>query len=169
MKKFLFAAVILISAQVVLAQQEVSYDANGRRVAKGFLSRQQLMNDTAFSSWFIPNQQAYTPYKEALQAYKTNKDSINFLVFGGTWCDDTRFILPKFFMFTEAAGISPDRITLVGVDRNKKTIQHLSEIFNITNVPTIIVFKNGKEMGRVVEYGHSGLFDKDLGEILNHR
>jgi thioredoxin-like negative regulator of GroEL len=42
----------------------------------------------------------------------------------------------------------------------------LSEAFGITNVPTIIVMKNGKEVGRVVEYGHTGLFDKDLAEIL---
>jgi hypothetical protein len=26
--------------------------------------------------------------------------------------------------------------------------------------------KNGKELGRVVEYGHYGSFDKELGEIL---
>ena len=67
----------------------------------------------------------------------------------------------------EAAGISQDHITLLGVDRNKKTIQHLSEIFQIINVPTIIVLKQGKEIGRVVEYGKSGMFDKDLGEIIS--
>jgi hypothetical protein len=26
--------------------------------------------------------------------------------------------------------------------------------------------KEGKEIGRVVEYGKSGMFEKDLGEIL---
>ena len=46
-----------------------------------------------------------------------------------------------------------DRVTLIGVDREKKTLSHLSEALNVTNVPTIIVLKNGKEMGRVVEYG----------------
>ena len=33
-------------------------------------------------------------------------------------------------------------------------------------VPTIIVMKNGREIGRVVEYGKYGSFDKELGEIL---
>jgi len=72
-------------------------------------------------------------------------------------------------MLADAAGLSQDRITLLGVDHNKKTIQHLSETFGITNVPTIIVMKNGKEVGRVVEYGHTGLFDKDLAEILSKK
>jgi hypothetical protein len=29
--------------------------------------------------------------------------------------------------------------------------------------------RNGKELGRVVEYGHTGLFDKDLAEILSKK
>ncbi|MBS1655851.1 MAG: thioredoxin family protein, partial [Bacteroidetes bacterium] len=49
----------------------------------------------------------------------------------------------------------------------KKSVSHLAEAFNITNVPTIIVMKDGKEMGRVIEYGKYGLFDKDLEEIFN--
>ena len=76
-------------------------------------------------------------------------------------------ILPKFFSLTDAAGFSPDRITIVGVDRSKKTVHHLTETFGVTNVPTIIVLKEGKEIGRVVEYGKTGMFDKDLGEILS--
>ena len=51
------------------------------------------------------------------------------------------------------------------VDHNKKTVQHLSETFNVTNVPTFIVMKNGKEVGRVVEYGESGEAMKELGKI----
>jgi hypothetical protein len=70
------------------------------------------------------------------------------------------------FSLTDAAGFSNDRITLIGVDRAKKTYSHLTEALNIINVPTIMVMKNGKELGRVVEYGKYGLFDKELGEIL---
>ena len=39
---------------------------------------------------------------------------------------------------------------------------------NITNVPTIIVMKNGKEIGRVVEYGKTGKWDKELAEIVSN-
>jgi thiol-disulfide isomerase/thioredoxin len=106
------------------------------------------------------------PEQHALQAFRANKDSINILAFGGTWCGDTKNILPKFFVLADAAGLSPDRITLLGVDRNKKTIQHLTDAFNVTRVPTFIVLKNGVEIGRVVEYGKTRQFDKELGEIL---
>lgn len=165
MKKILFIAIVMVTAQVVLAQTEISHDASGNKIVKGFITRQELATDTAFT-WFAQNQLNYIPEANALQAFKANKDSINIIAFGGTWCGDTKYLLPKFFVFTDAAGISPERITLIGVDRNKKTIQHLSEAFGITNVPTFIIMKNGKEIGRVVEYGKSGMFDKDLGGIL---
>jgi thiol-disulfide isomerase/thioredoxin len=85
----------------------------------------------------------------------------------GTWCDDSHFIIPKFYTLLDASGFSKDRVTLIGVDRAKKTLSHLAEALNIINVPTIIVMKDGKELGRVVEYGKYGLFDKELAEIIN--
>ena len=143
---------------------EIIQDSEGK-ILKGFVTRQQLSGDSAFK-WFAENQKGYSPYAAALQTLKSNKDSVQFLVFGGTWCHDTQFILPKFFSLSEAAGISQNQITLLGVDRSKKTIQNLSERFNIINVPTIIVLKGGKEIGRVVEYGKTGMFDRELGEII---
>ena len=166
MKKILFFVITLFTTGIVFAQQpEVSRDASGNKVIKGFITKQELVTDSSFA-WFIQNQKDYTPDQNALQALKANRDSINIIAFGGTWCGDTKFILPKFFVLADAAGLPQDKVTLLGVDHNKKTIQHLSEAFNITNVPTIIVMKNGKELGRVVEYGNSGMFDKDLGEII---
>ena len=165
MKQFLLIAAVILSAQIVFAQTEISQDASGNRVLKGFITKQELATDSSFK-WFAENQKGYTPDQNALQLLRANRDSINIIAFGGTWCGDTKFILPKFFVLADAAGLSQDRITLLGVDHNKKTIQHLSEALGITNVPTLIVMKNGKELGRVVEYGHTGLFDKDLAEIL---
>lgn len=165
MKQFLLIAAVVFSAQIVFAQTEISQDASGNKVLKGFISKQELATDSSFK-WFAENQKGYTPDQNALQLLRANRDSINIIAFGGTWCGDTKYILPKFFVLADAAGLSQDRITLLGVDHNKKTIQHLSEALGITNVPTLIVMKNGKELGRVVEYGHTGLFDKDLAEIL---
>ena len=168
MKQVIITALVILSVQMASAQTEVTLEANGTKIVKGFLTKQELATDSSFM-WFAENQKGYTPNQNALQLLRANKDSVNIVAFGGTWCGDTKYILPKFFVLADAAGLSPDRITLIGVDRSKKTIQHLSEAFGITNVPTLIVMKNGKEVGRVVEYGHTGLFDKDLAEILGKK
>ena len=92
---------------------------------------------------------------------------MQFVVFGGTWCEDTQFILPKFFKLQEMAGVADNTISFFGVNRAKKSLASITEAFNIKNVPTIIVMKDGKEAGRVVEYGTTGKWDKELADILN--
>lgn len=167
MKKiFSLAFSMILTASLFAQDTQVTVEQGGTKIIKGFFTKKDLATDSAFA-WYAQNQQGYVPEQHALQAFRTYKDSINIIAFGGTWCGDTKYVLPKFFALTDAAGFSQDRVTLIGVDRSKKTIQHLTEAFNVTRVPTIIVMKNGVEIGRVVEYGKYGMFDKELGEILN--
>jgi thiol-disulfide isomerase/thioredoxin len=169
MKKFLPVFILaLLTANTLLAQTiyEVLTERPNEKSYKGIISRAVLVGDTSFT-WYAANQKGYTPNAGATEILKKNKDSVQLLVFMGTWCEDSQNIIPKMFAFADAAGFSNDRITLIGVDRQKKTYSHLTEALNIINVPTIIVMKDGKEQGRVVEYGKYGLFDKELGEIMN--
>lgn len=169
MRKLFQTLILLIVAHGSFAQNaEVSRDAEGNKVLKGFITRQQLASDTSFT-WFAKNSKDYTPDASAVTALKAAKDSVYVLAFGGTWCHDTQFILPKFYQLADASGLAPDHITLVGVGHDKKTVQHLSETFNITNVPTFIVLKNGQELGRVVEYGKKGMWDRELGEVVTSK
>jgi thiol-disulfide isomerase/thioredoxin len=155
----------LLSIATWAQPAEVTKDGSGNKVIRGFMTQKELTTDSSFQ-WYAANLKGYTPLEGTVQAFKNAKDSIHILAFGGTWCDDTKHILPKFFATTDAAGFSADHITLLGVDLNKKTINHLSEAFNVTRVPTFIVLKNGKEIGRVVEYGKIGMPEKEVGEII---
>ena len=166
MKKLLIIALLFLG-QYSFAQLEVSRDASGNKVLKGFISKKELSADTAFV-WYAQNQKGYIPNAEVIQQYAANKDSVNLVVFGGTWCGDTQHLLPKFFATTDAAGVPDNRITLIGVDHSKKTLYNLSEAFGIINVPTFIVMKNGKEIGRVVEYGKIGSPEKEVAEIITN-
>ena len=147
-------------------QFQVLPDKNGGKIFKGIISREVLQSDTSFT-WYAQNLKGYNPDPVALAGLVKNADSLELLTFMGTWCEDSHFIIPKFYTLVDAAGFSRERITLIGVDREKKTLSHLAEAMNIKNVPTIIVMKNGKEIGRVIEFGKYGLFDKELGEILS--
>jgi thiol-disulfide isomerase/thioredoxin len=147
------------------SQYEVTMDGPDK-VLKGLLNRDIVQKDSLFK-WFTANQQGYTPNADAVNAIKPNASSLHFIVFGGTWCDDTKYILPKFYSLTDAAAVPANNISLIGVDRRKKTLGNLAESLNVINVPTIIVLKDGKEIGRVVEYGKTGQWDKELGEIIS--
>jgi thiol-disulfide isomerase/thioredoxin len=168
MKRSAVIAFILFFSLPVLAQNqfEVLVEKPNEKTFKGIISKDVLLADTSFK-WYGDNLKGYTPNAAAVSGLRKQKDSIQILTFMGTWCEDSQFIIPKMYSLLDAAGFSYDRVTLIGVDRKKKTLSHLSEALNVTNVPTIIVLKNGKEVGRVVEYGKYGLFDKELGEIIN--
>ncbi|MDP4264959.1 MAG: thioredoxin family protein [Bacteroidota bacterium] len=159
---------LLITAIPALSQNqyEVLPDKDEGKIYKGIISRDLLEKDTSFK-WYGNGLAGYNPNAEAIEALKKNRDTIQFITFMGTWCEDSHFVIPKFFHLLDLAGFPQERVSLIGVDRSKKTLSHLTEAMGIINVPTIMVMKNGKEIGRVVEYGHSGLFDKDLAEIIN--
>ena len=146
-------------------QYQVLVERPNEKTFKGIISREVLQSDTTFK-WYAENLKGYKPNASALEGLQKNKDSIQLLVFMGTWCEDSHIIIPKFYSLLDMSGFSQNRITLIGVDRDKKTLSHLCEALNVTKVPTIIVMKNGKELGRVVEFGKYGLFDMELGEIL---
>jgi thiol-disulfide isomerase/thioredoxin len=158
-------AVLLTTSSFSQNQYEVLVERPNEKTFKGIISREALLSDTSFK-WYAENLKGYTPNAAAVEGLKKNADSIQLLAFMGTWCEDSQNIIPKLFSLVDAAGFPNNQVTLIGVDRKKKTLSHLSEALNIKNVPTIIVYKNGKEIGRVIEFGKYGLFDMELGEIL---
>ena len=137
----------------------------GGLIYTGLINKYTLINEASFT-WYNENQKNYKPSTELLNGFEAAKSKVHFVVFGGTWCDDTQFILPKFFKLQQLSGVPDSSISFFGVNREKKTIENVSTAFNITNVPTIIVMKSGKEIGRVVEYGKSGEWDKELLELI---
>lgn len=167
MKKLLFFSIAFFSIQTIFAQPaaQVSREADGTKILKGFISKKEISADTSFN-WFAQNQLNYKPNADVVKQYAANKDSVNIIVFGGTWCSDTQHLLPHFYATVDAAGFPDNRITLIGVDRSKKTFYNLAEAFGVINVPTFIVMKNGKEIGRVVEYGRIGVPEKEVAEII---
>jgi thiol-disulfide isomerase/thioredoxin len=172
MKRFLLNLIfltIIMNHANAQSQFEILSDSahENAKMLKGIISKNDIDHDPAFT-WYAESQRIYShPDTSVVDAFKKNKDKIYFIIFGGTWCEDTHFILPKFYKIQEASGFPENRITVFATDRYKQTTGSISEAFHIINVPTIIVMRNGKELGRVVEYGKTGKWDKELAEIIN--
>jgi len=141
---------------------ETSYDRG--KVFKGLVTRHDIENDTSFK-WFKQNMLLGTANTQAIDAFKKNGSKFQVVIFFGTWCEDSQNLVPVFYRLADKSAYPVENITLIGVDRAKTTLDNLHKAFHITNVPTFIVMKDGKELGRVVEYGKYGEIDKELGEI----
>lgn len=165
----IFFLIIIMNQSNAQSHFEILSDSahENTKMLRGIITKSDIDHDPLFS-WYAESQRIYSaPDTAAVNAFEKNKDKIYFIIFGGTWCEDTHFILPKFYKIQEASGFPEDRITVFAVDRNKHALGSVAEAFHITNTPTIIVMKNGKESGRLVEYGKSGKWDKELAGIIN--
>lgn len=168
---FIVLGFILFSSLEATAQktyETLSDSANSNsRMLRGMITKEDINHDPSFS-WYEESLRIYPrPDSSAVAAFRKNKDKIYFIVFGGTWCEDTHFILPKFFKIQEASGFPENRIALFAVDRLKHSTGAIAQALHVTNVPTIIVMEDGKELGRVVEYGKTGYWDKELAAVIN--
>lgn len=159
----LFAGNVFSQAQYEITQDEKHPEV---KVLRGIINKYLIQNDTSFN-WYNQSQSYYNPDTATLNAFERAKGKVQFVVFGGTWCEDTQFVLPKFFKIMEKSGMPDDAVTFFGVNRAKKSLGSIVDAFNVKLVPTIIVMKDGKEVDRVVEYGKTGKWDKELVAILN--
>ena len=170
MKRTFFTWVLITAATgIVKAQTPYTSSKDEKHpdvtILNGIISKYALLNNPAFN-WFSSNQSIYEPPVDIVNAMEAAKEKVKFVIFGGTWCEDTQFILPRFFKLQEQSGFPDKNISFFAVNRAKQTLGNVATVFNITNVPTIIVMKDGKEIGRVIEYGKSGKWEQDLGELL---
>jgi thiol-disulfide isomerase/thioredoxin len=149
------------------AQYEILKDEKhpNEHILRGIINKYLVQNDDSYK-WYRQSQAGYKPDTATLNAFAKAKGKVQFVVFGGTWCEDTQAVLPKFFSLQEMSGIEDTSITFFAVNRAKKSLASITEAFNVVNVPTIIIMKEGKEIGRVVEYGKTGKWDKELAEML---
>ena len=154
-----------LSAQTI-QPYETTIDSSNTKILKGLISRTIIESDTSFK-WFKQNMQLGQANANAVEAFKQNGSKFQMIIFVGTWCEDTQNLLPVFYRLVNKSGYDENNITLVAVDREKTTLDNLHKAFSIADVPTFIVMKDGKEVGRVVEYGKYGQIDKELGEIVS--
>jgi hypothetical protein len=133
----------------------------GRIKASDFLK-------TPYKSWYKEEYNAYNvDVKELLKCEKIDK-SIKIKVFFGSWCGDSRREVPRFIKILDYLKFKNKRVQYTGLDRSK-TAPGMNLIeYNIQYVPTFIFYRNGKEIGRIIEAPAESL-EKDLIRILSNK
>jgi hypothetical protein len=111
--------------------------------------------------WFKKGYSDYQPDTAVVKGIENNMGSYSILVFGGTWCSDTKDLLPKFYKTTDASNISQERIILYLLNDRKKSTDRMEKKYRVNAVPVFIVLKDGMEIGRIVES-----VDKSIEEDL---
>jgi hypothetical protein len=86
-------------------------------------------------------------------------------VYLGTWCGDSRREVARLWRALDALGREPPfRIRYIGVDRRKQAREVPPDLM-LRFVPTFVVSRKGREVGRVVESAPQGI-EADLSALL---
>ena len=135
----------------------------------GDISVEELKNSEN-KEWFSKYYSSYEPDNEKVQAFKKELPSENFKfeIFLGTWCPDSHREIPHMVKLFDKIGVKADSYQLIGVNQFKDLpakYEDRKEELQLNRVPTLIFYKDGKEVNRYVERAQNSLLD-DLLAIV---
>jgi thiol-disulfide isomerase/thioredoxin len=158
----------LIATRV--ADYEVSKDPrNDRVVYKGIFSYADMEKEPNFS-WVTSDFNNYMPDPASVEYLSKHFAQYRLLIFAGTWCGDTKLLLPGLYKTLSALNIDYHNLMIVGMDRNKKTTtkqaKKLVKHYHISLLPTFVLLnEQGNEVGRIEESVNKSV-EADLVEIM---
>jgi len=169
MKKIFLLAAMLFSV-VTFAQSsdyEISKDdENGAVVFKGEISFEDLKKEPTFG-WMNKGAASYKPGKEDLKYLKEYLPQYELVILMGTWCDDSQRLIPELYKILQAANYPMAKVKMYGVNRAKETKNIEHKLYRLEKVPTIIVYKDHSELGRIVENVKQSM-EGDLVELISN-
>jgi thiol-disulfide isomerase/thioredoxin len=109
----------------------------------------------------------YQPNTQAVDAIKSNDKETTLTLAFGTWCPDSKNYVPRLIKALRAADNAKIQIKLIGIDNQFREPVTAVQPLRITNVPTVIVERGGREIGRIVETPSASTMEEDLAAILS--
>ncbi|MBX7183509.1 MAG: hypothetical protein K1Y01_00020 [Vicinamibacteria bacterium] len=125
-----------------------------------------------YSDWFDGQYARYQPDAANVERLRPLLGGVSVEAFFGTWCGDSRRQIPRLARLLDLAGVNESRLTLVALsDRPmefKQAPGRPEAKRYVHRTPTIVVLRDGREIGRIVETPAATL-DSDLLAILEGR
>ena len=110
---------------------------------------------------------AYNPKSQCLQKLKAIQEPVRVEVYLGTWCSDSRNHVSAYFKVLEMADNPLIQTIYTGIPQAKAArLKYLPPAKNIEKLPTFLIYKDGKELGRIIETPVQSV-EEDLLAILN--
>ncbi|MFV0248811.1 MAG: TlpA family protein disulfide reductase [Tenacibaculum sp.] len=142
-----------------------SKDKQGNLIGK--LSRKHLEQEPYASDWFNDFYSYYKLDSSVVTQLKKYLKQVKIIGFMGTWCSDSMREIPTFYKLLDQADFNFKNLEIFGLDRNKKG-KGLEKGYNIIRVPTLIFYKNGREIGRFVEHPlNDSTIEADILKIVS--
>eukprot|EP01035_Chromulina_nebulosa_P062776 gene62776-85857_t len=163
MKQFIIATIIIVAitschqsiipSATPIANTEITRNDTVKMLL-GHCSLEAFQKEP-YEKWWDKSIATYQPDTATTSLLKSLTANSSIEIFLGSWCGDSRREVPRMVHLLQKVGYSDDSIRIILVDNApaayKQSPQHEELGKNIFRVPTFIVYKNNKELGRIIE------------------
>jgi len=126
------------------------------------------LNQEPYALWFEENSKAYTPDMTLIEEIKPLLKPCYVKVFMGSWCEDSQREVPALLKLLDLADFDSSQLEIIAMTHDKDTPENYEADYQIEFIPTIMFFKDGSELNRIVEYTQETL-ELDMLKILKQQ
>lgn len=110
-------------------------------------------------------EEAFEGKPEHLEQLKNGLEGVSVKAYIGTWCDDSQYYFPLLIQVLRQASFHVEQMEIYGLDKNKNYLDGVAAPNEVKLVPTLIFYRDNKEIGRFVETPKKGILE-DLLKIV---
>ena len=165
-KNLLITILFLFSAQLFgqKLNKIISDPKINKKVLIGECNRNGLKSEI-FKEYYKEEYKNYNPEKNIIKKLKKNNEEFRIKIIMASWCGDSKEQVPRFYKILDKIKFGEDKIELIAVDRTISAGGIDISKLDIERVPTFIFYRNGKEIGRIIETPRETL-EKDMLKIV---
>lgn len=163
--KYFIIFVLMITSNTLFSQDYKLTTDEKKNVPMlvGTITRSLLTEET-FGEWFNKSYDIHKLDQRTLDKVNRDFSNLNITIVLGTWCGDSKEFVPPFLKILDSLSFPESNLMLICVDRQRQGIAEEVKDLDIKLVPTFIFYRDGKEIGRIIESPKQGL-EKDFLKI----
>lgn len=164
----LLTVVVLFAATGLQAQEKnktITDPKRNKEVLIDEVSREAFLTPV-FGEYYQQDYDIYRPDETVLKQLSPKTRDVAITIVLASWCGDSREQLPRFMKILDQIGFDFGKLHMIAVDSYKTGREVDVAPFNIERVPTFIFFRNGREIGRIIETPRQTL-EADMFDMLS--
>lgn len=157
----------MVFISIIMAQtpQIINDEKTEDPILIGLSQRSDFEEREYFKEWFNEGFVNYEIDEETLSKISEVDSDITLECFMGTWCGDSRREVPRMYKILDQITFDEKKLIIVSVDRKMVSPGGEQKGKDIHHVPTLIFYKEGTEIGRIIESSVRTL-EEDFVDIL---
>lgn len=161
----IISIIILFGYQAIGQMNSTVLDPNTKTsMLMGYCDKKGLEKGV-YGAYFESQYDIYKPSQIYVSKLQDKLDEYEITIVLGTWCSDSKREVPHFYKVINEAGYNDKRVKVIAVDKRKEAVLVDISDMDIEKVPTFIIYKDDKEVGRIIETPKKTL-EQDLWKII---